>query len=380
MLDVRPRHDTVGWQRKRSCFQDFLPASYCGSGIFSRFSSKSMIPVDQGGGGIPSSKPRFPFREFVFVVLIAIFPTAAAYAQAQRGTLIHEETIRVSPSSDTAKLGTAERGHELVILDFSRDWTHVTAILSNPKRDEDEDDPEAQGKTISGWVMSKSLVSLNTPNGDKIIFGEAANSEDEASRRRGRRDAAQDAMRLYYRVYDLFPTSPLAGEGLYRAADIRWQIDRSDIMTRPSARERDAYMRGQINEQWMKLVMKKYPGSKWADLAAYHLIENKLCGDWQGASKCPEKEADMYEKFAKEHDQSSAAPQALYQAAWRQSALIEIYKTEANQKKSEGAKNQALELAQKIVSQYSQSEWALRAQTLIYYIQQGVPTFGNAGD
>ena len=85
-------------------------------------------------------------------------------------------------------------------------------------------------------------------------------------------------MRLYYRVYDLFPTSPLAAEGLYRAADIRWQIERSDVMTRPSARERDSYMRGQIDEQSMKLVIKKYPGTKWADLAAFHLIENKLCG------------------------------------------------------------------------------------------------------
>ena len=381
MLEVG--HGPILWDSSGNCLVScfkILPASYCGSRIFSRISAKSMNPVDPAGGGIPSSKPRFPFREFGFVVLLTFFSTAAAYSQAQRGTLVHEATIRVSPSADTAKLGTAERGHEVVILDSSRDWTHVTAILSNPKREEDEDNDEAEGKTISGWVLSKALVTMSTPNGDKIIFGEAVNSEDEASRRRGRRDAAQDAMRLYYRVYDLFPTSPLAGEGLYRAADIRWQVDRSDIMTRPSARERDAYMRGQIDEEWMKLVMKKYPGSKWADLAAFHLIENKLCGDWQGASKCPEKEADMYEKFAKEHEQSSAAPQALYQAAWRQSALIEIYKTEANQKKSDAAKGRALELAQKIVSQYSQSEWALRAQALLYYIQQGVPTYGNAGD
>ena len=238
MLDAG--HGITRWgDSGNSLVFKILPANYCGSRIFSRFSSNSMIPVEQGGGGIPSSKPRFPFRELGFIALITIFSVAGTFAQAQRGTLIHEETIRVSPSSETAKLGTAERGHELVILDSSRDWTHVTAILSNPKRDEDEDDEEAQGKTISGWVMSKSLVSVSTPNGDKIIFGEAANSEDEASRRRGRRDAAQDAMRLYYRVYDLFPTSPLAGEGLYRAADIRWQIDRYDIMTRPSARERD---------------------------------------------------------------------------------------------------------------------------------------------
>jgi hypothetical protein len=302
---------------------------------------------------------------------------ALTSAQAPRGTLVHEETIRVAPSSDAAKLGEAGRGHELVILDTSRDWVHVEAILREPKKGAYEDDPEAEGKTITGWVLAKALVTPATPNGDKIVFGEAADSEDEASRRHGRRDAAQDAMRLYYRVYDFFPASPLAGEALYRAADIRWQLERSDVMTRPSAREREAYMRGQIDEEWMKLVIKKFPGAKWADLAAFHLIENKLCGDWQGASKCPEKEADTYEKYAGEHEQSPAAPEALYNAAWRRSALIEIYKTEANQKKSDESKNRALALAQKIVSQYGQSDWALRAQRLIFYIQQGVPTYGN---
>jgi hypothetical protein len=312
------------------------------------------------------------------LALLSITPFASA--QAQRGTLVKEETIRVAPSSDAARLGQAGRGHELVIIESSRDWTHVEAILREPRKDADEDDPESEGKTITGWVRNAALVNLTTQNGDKIVFGEAANSEDEASRRRGRRDAAQDAMRLYYRVYDLFPASPLAAEGLYRAADIRWQMDRSDVMTRPSAREREAYMRGQIPEEWMKLVIKKYPGTKWADIAGFHLLENKLCGDWQGASKCPEKESDMYEKYAKEHEQSPSAPEALYQAAWRQSALIEIYKTEANLKKSEEAKNHALGLTQKIVSQYGQSDWSNRAQDLMFYVQQGVPTWGNASD
>jgi len=340
--------------------------------------------MDRGGGGYTPNSTQFPFREFaIFLFLLTVsllFWVPAASADAQRGTLLHETSIRVSPSSDAAKLGEAGRGHELIIIDSSRDWVHVEAILREPRKDADEDDPESEGKTITGWVLSKALVTMSTPNGDKIVFGEAADSEDQASRRRGRRDAAQDAMRLYYRVYDLFPTSPLAAEGLYRAADIRWQIDRSDVMTRPSAREREAYMRGQIDEEWMKLVMKKFPGTKWADLAAFHLIENKLCGDWQAASKCPEKEADMYEKYVKEHEQSPAAPEALYQAAWRESALIEIYKTEANNKKAEEAKNRAIALAQRIVSQYAQSDWSSRAQTLLFDVQQGVPTYGNASD
>jgi len=316
------------------------------------------------------------------VILPVIFclSTSAALADALRGTLVNEEAIRVSPNADAAKLAMVGRGRELIILDSSRDWVHVQAILRQARNEEGLTEEEAEAKTVSGWLPAKALVSTTTQDGDRIIFGEAADSEDQASRRRGRRDAAKDAMQLYYRVYDLMPTSPLAAEALYRAADIRWQIERSDVMTRPSAREREAYMRGQMNEEWMKLVNKKYPGTKWADLATFRMIDNKLCGDWEGISKCPDQEANTYENYSKDHPQSPAAPEALYNAAWRRSALIEIYKTEPNQKKSAESRDRALALAQKIVSQYGQSDWALRAQRLIFYIQQGIPTYGNAGD
>jgi outer membrane protein assembly factor BamD (BamD/ComL family) len=309
-----------------------------------------------------------------------LIPMCPAFADALRGTVVHEETIRVSPSADSARVGTAPRGNELIVLETSRDWVKVEAILRAPSNEEGATEDESEGKAITGWVLNKGLVSSTTQDGDRIIFGEAADSEDEASRRRGRRDAAQDAMRLYYRVYDLMPASPLAAEALYRAGDIRWQIERADIMTRPSAHERQSYMRGQMKEDWMKLVIKKYPTTKWADLAAFRLLENKLCGDWEGLSKCPDKEADLYENYAKEHPQSPAAPEALYNAAWRRSALIEIYRIEPNQKKSAESKDRALSVAQRLVSQYGQSDWALRTQRLIFYIQQGIPTYGNATD
>jgi TolA-binding protein len=139
-------------------------------------------------------------------------------------------------------------------------------------------------------------------------------------------------------------------------------------------------MRGQMKEEWMKLVIKKYPTTKWADLAAFRLLENKLCGDWEGLSKCPEKEAELYENYVKDHPQSPAAAEALYNAAWRRAALIEIYKTEPNQKKAAEARDRAVALTQRIISQYGQSDWAYRAQRLSFYIQQGIATYGNASD
>jgi outer membrane protein assembly factor BamD (BamD/ComL family) len=298
---------------------------------------------------------------------------------AERGTLIREAVIYLSPDSNSNKLGQVERGRELILLDRSRNWLHVEAMLGlshNPDPAfvlEDED----EGKTLSGWILDVGTIWASTPNGDRILFGAAADSEDEAGRRRGRRGAAQDALRLYRRLYDIFPTSPVAAESLYRAADIKWQVDKADMMTRPSAHEKEAYMRAGMDEQGMKLVMKKFPDSKWAQLAAFHLIDNKLCGDWQGSSKCPDKEAEVYEKYAKEHPESPAAPEAVYNAASRRAALIEIYKTEEQSKKSEQAKNQAISLAQHLISQYPQSDWSSRGQTLLFMVQQGVPTYGN---
>jgi len=298
---------------------------------------------------------------------------------ADRGSLVREAVIYISPDATSNKLGQVERGRELILLDKSRNWLHVEALLGSRLAPdpafvlEDED----EGKTISGWVLDTGVVWASTPNGDRILFGAAVDSEDEASRRHGRRGAAQDALRLYRRVYDIFPTAPLAAEALYRAADIQWQIDKSDLQSRPSAREKQPYLSG-IDEQTMKQVMKKFPDTKWAQLAAFHLIDNKLCGDWQGSSKCPEKESDIYEKYAKEHPESPAAPEALYNAASRRAALIEIYKTEEQPKKSDQSKSLAISLAQELISKYPQSDWSSRGQTLLFLVQGGVPTYGNA--
>ena len=296
---------------------------------------------------------------------LLLFASIWCQAQARSATTLRVASIYVTPDTSSAKLGEVDRGREIILLENSREWLKVEANLT-------------EERTVTGWITDKGVVEASTPNGDRILFGEAVDSEDEASRRHGRRGAAQDAMRLYYRVYDLFPTSPLAGEALYRSADIRWQLEKPDVMSRPSAKEQEAYLREGMNEDFMKLVIKKFPGTKWADLAAFHLIDNKLCGDWQGLPKCPEKESEMYEKYATERPQSPAVAEALYDAAYRQAALIEIYKTAEQAKKSEEAKGKAITLAQKVTTQFPQSDWGARAQRLLYMIQQGIPAYGNA--
>jgi hypothetical protein len=303
--------------------------------------------------------------KFVFLMLALLLVSPLCLAEVQRGAMMRVATIYIAPDATSAKLGEIDRGREVIVLETSRDWLKVEANLT-------------EERTITGWILGKGVVEASTPNGDRILFGEAVDSEDQASQRHGRRGAAQDALHLYYRVYDLFPNSLIAGESLYRAADIRWQIEKADVMSRPSAHEKEAYLREGMNEDFMREVMKKFPGTKWADLAAFHLIENKLCGDWQGSSKCPEKEAEMYEKYANERPQSPAVAEALYDAAWRFSALIEIYRTEEQPKKSEQSKTKAVALAQKVATQFPQSDWGARAQRLLYLIQQGVPTYGNA--
>jgi len=295
-----------------------------------------------------------------FILLLA----AIASAEVVRGTPIRPVSIYLSPDTSSTRLADLDRGREVVVMEISRDWVHVEASLT-------------EEKTITGWMQGKGLVQASTPNGDKILFGEAVDSEDQASRRHGRAGAAQDAMRLYYRAADYFPNSPLAGEAMYRSADIRWQIEKEDVMSRPSAREKEAFLREGMTEDFMKEVMKKFPGTKWADLAAFHLIDNKLCGEWQASSKCPEKEAAIYEKYASEHPQSPALAEALYDAAWRRSALIEIYKTETQPKKSDESRAKAIALAQRAVIQTPQNDWGARAQRLLFMIEQNIPTYGN---
>jgi hypothetical protein len=302
-------------------------------------------------------------------MLLVVIALAGSALAADRGVLVRETNIYISPDSNSAKLVTAERGRDLAVLDKTQGWLHVIVEITQPMQ---------ESRAITGWIVDKGVIMKNTPNGDQIIYGEAVDSELQAGSRGGRRGAAGDARRLYYRVYEYFPQSPLAGESLYRFADIQWQLDKEDIDTRKSRRSLDPVERPQVDEENVRLVEKKFPHTKWADLANYHRLENKLCTDWQAQSKCPEKETEYFTKYAEEHPDSPRAAEALYNAAYRYAALIDLYKSEGNAKKSEEVGPKAIALAQKVIAKNTSADWNARAQRLIYMVQNGVPVYGNA--
>ncbi|MEO8736022.1 MAG: hypothetical protein ABI380_05745, partial [Edaphobacter sp.] len=265
---------------------------------------------------------------------------AAGYDRAARATVLHEANVYVSADADAQKISLVTPGHEVVVVQRSGPWVQVFAN-TDVEDTNDENKPEfADDDNVtpaSGWIRDKGVVGPTTPGGDAILYGTAANFEAEAEEPHAPKGAAMAAHLLYERVADYYPQSPLAAAAAWRGADIRWQLEKRDVSTLPSAKEQDAYLRPQIYEGEMKKLMKLYPGTKFAAMAAYDLIDNKLCGDWQGLPKCPEMESGLYEKYVQKYPDSPRAAEALYNAAFRQGTAVTMYTVQDDKKRAKEA-------------------------------------------
>jgi hypothetical protein len=311
-------------------------------------------------------------------------PKKAGYDRSARATVLHEANVYVAADAEGQRISLVTPGHEVVVVERSGPWVKVfanTDVADDIDEDSKPDFGEDENVTpASGWIRNKGVVSPSTPGGDAILFGAAANLEDMAEQPHAPKGAAAAAHLLYRRVWEYYPDSPLAAEAAWRSADVRWQLDRSDVKSLPSAKEQDAYLRPQIYEGDMKKVMKNYPGSKFAAQAAFELIDNKLCGDWQGLPKCPEMETGLYEKYAQQFPDSPKAAEALYNATYRQGTLVTMYTVEENRKKAEAAAAHTQALAQQLKAKYSQTDYSARAAAIAYKVQQGIAIFGNDRD
>jgi hypothetical protein len=304
----------------------------------------------------------------------------SGYDRSARATLVHPAIVYITADDSAGHLAEVDPGHEVVVIERNGAWVRVFANTDTPDKEDEADQPEfsADAPTPeSGWIHDKGIVTPSTKDGDAILYGAAANLEEEAAEPHAPKDAANEAHLLYKRVAEYFPDSPLAPQAMFRAADVRWQLDKADISTLPSAKEQEAYLRPQIYEGDVQRVMKLYPGSKEAAQAAFDLLDNKLCGDWQGLPKCPEMEAQLYEQYADRYPDSPKAAQALYEATYREGVLVEMYLVQEEKKRSDAAAQAAVGLAAELKQRFPQSDYAARAESIAYRVQQQIPVYGN---
>jgi hypothetical protein len=296
-----------------------------------------------------------------------------------RATVLRITPLYVQPDSGSQRVDRVQIGREMVVAEKSGPWMRVYAN-TDIEEERGPDQPEMQSDEttppVSGWIEAKGVVEETTPNGDQILMGAAASQEDMAADPRGPANAAQSARLLYRRLAEMFPASPLAPEAAWRAADIKWQLQKNDAATLPSAREKEPYMREQMDEDDLRKVIKLYPRTRWAALAAFDLIDNKLCGDWQGSQDCPAKEAEYYEKYADEYPDGPRTAQALYDAVYRMAVLTNMFQSNGDDKKAGDAHNRASALAAQLKQHFPDSDYSLRAQSLVFKLDQGVPVFG----
>jgi hypothetical protein len=131
-----------------------------------------------------------------------------------------------------------------------------------------------------------------------------------------------------------------------------------------------------MDEDELKKVIKYYPHTRPAELAAFTLIDNKLCGDWQGSTKCPESESEAYEKYATEYPDGPRTADALYQVVYRQAVLTDMFAADGNDNKSNAAHSHARDVAARLKEKFPQSDFTARAASLVFKLDEGVPVYG----
>jgi len=297
-------------------------------------------------------------------------------------TLVREANLYANPDdSSDGPIADLLPGRELVVAERNGKWLRVFANTDVPdtrQSDRPVFGSETEAQPISGWIVDKGIVDTNTPHGDLVLFGAADNLEQQAAVPDPPPHIAKEARLLYRRVVVMYPQSPWVAEAMYRAADIRWQIQKLDASSLPSAHEKENYLREQMDEDEMRKVMKYFAGTKWAGMAAFDLIDNKLCGDWQGSEKCPEQETDYYLKYADEYPASPNAPEALYDALWRQAAAGDMWAADGNGKRADEDRGHAKAIFDRLQQKFPDSAYAARAASLIYKVDQGIPVYGSS--
>lgn len=276
-------------------------------------------------------------------------PQAAVnYPAPPREISLRSDKIHLSPGQRTNVIGNVLPGQDVVVLGTSGKYAHVFVH-------------------VSGWIRNRGLLPLNTPGGDRILLGAAINLERQAEAYAGEDKVAQNAARLFYRITDDFPGSPLTAEALYRAGRIEWQLHLSRYSTPKGTY--NYMLRGRL----LRKVINKYPHTPWAAKAAFLLLKKKMtCNDWIRKPSCIEKEGGVYRDYVHHFHAGPRTAEAMFQVAAHAAAAWWVY-AQPGKKHDAGKSRSGMHRAEKWITrlqrQYPNSDWAAEAGYINYEMQ-----------
>lgn len=289
------------------------------------------------------------------LVLLALGSGLAAQQAValQKAVAIAPATIRLNPDQTSATIGTIQPGATVGIQAQSGGFVQVFS-------------------GVSGWAPNHGLVLLSNPQAAEILFGAAVRLESQAEASSGEQIAAQNAARLYLRVYEDFPQASRAAEALYRGAAIRWQLGLSGEPRRRTPSERQFPDTGDLRR-----VVKKFGGTPWAARADYDLLVTHFtCGDWSEKPSCLGKEADRYRDYVKKYPHGPKSAEAAYDALYREAIAWTIYQQPGKTQdlsQAQRYREQAEADAAQIERAYAGTDWAALATLAGYDLRQGTP-------
>ncbi len=286
--------------------------------------------------------------------------------------------LYVAGDATSQKVGRVQIGREMVVAEKSGNWLRVYANTdTQQEHQQDSDtpwigDPDSTPPPISGWMEARGVVIENTPSGDQILLGEAAGEEALASEPRGPANAATSARLLYRRLVGNVPQ--LAARRRSRMARRRHSLadSKGRRLLAPLRKERDAYMREQIDEYEMKRVLSSIH-TRARRISRPRDDRQQALRRLAGRREMPGKGIEIYEKYAADFPDGPRTARALYEAAYRQAVLVDMFNADGADKKAAPAKTHARELAQRLKDKFPQSDYASRAAALIFRLDEGIP-------
>ena len=92
--------------------------------------------------------------------------------------------------------------------------------------------------------------------------------------------------------------------------------------------------------------------------------------------KCPENEAEVYEKYAAEFPDGPRTAQALYQVVYRRQRWWTCMGRTETRRRPTQAKALAREVAARLKEKFPQTDSCWKAGALVYKLDEGIPVYG----